>query len=417
MRAPSMHERPISSDSLRAAAAEIAHAERARTATRESLDALARVVAEVLFDQAEHRAAAASSSTLDARAQSLGSAPIALPSGDALAVLRTGARNDAERALVACLCARHIGAVLERRDGVSSIRAALPSLDWLEFVGQFPPYTAARHALDPEVRARFEDLLRVAPVEAPTELGAAALRALRGGAPTEAVAPSPSTQAAPAPTGRAITVAGELEGAERSLWLRALTVVFSAITGAVRAVLRVVFSLRSPATVSLDGDQLRVVGHTELLGRTLRTYDHRIALASLSEVQRESRFPMLPVAASVCALFIGSTLGAKYMIEGAGGRYWVLVALGLGLIAAGVLFDFVVRAIFPGVQGRTRLTLRAKDRAGIVLTGLDVRELDALLDAIDARGKAPTTQLKPLLSGADALSADTVLQVNPRRGR
>ncbi len=238
------------------------------------------------------------------------------------------------------------------------------------------------------------------------------MRGLRG-----AVAEA-APNAVSAPPGRAITVAGELEGTERSLWLRVLTVMLSAVTGAVRAVLRVVFSLRSPATVSLDGEQLRVVGHTELLGRTLRTYDHRIALASLTEVRREARYPMLPVAASVCALFIGSTLGAKYMIEGAGGRCWVLVAFGLGLISAGVLFDFVVRAIFPGAQGRTRLTLRAKDRPGLVLTGLDVRELDGLLDAVDARGHAPAaTPLKPLLSGAEALSSETVRDPAPRRAR
>lgn len=392
-----MFERPLSTDSLRVAAAEIAHAERARIAPRDALDALARVVAEALLDQAEHRAAAVTPSKLD------GATAVPLPSGDALAVLRSGARNDAERALVACLCARHLGALLDRRDGVSALRATLPFLDWLEFSGQYPPYSAAHATLDHELRARFEDIVRAAPIEAPTDLAAAALRGLRGAA-AEAPVAAPVTS-----PGRAITVAGELEGAERSLWLRVLTVMLSAITGAVRAVLRVVFSLRSPATVSLDGDQLRVVGHTELLGRTLRTYDHRIALASLTEVRREARFPMLPVAASVCALFIGSTLGAKYMIEGAGGRYWVLIALGLGLIAGGVLFDFVIRAIFPGVTGRTRLTLRGRDRQGLVLTGLDVRELDGLLDAIDARGRAPVaTPLKPLLSGPEAISAETV---------
>lgn len=401
-----MFERPISPESLRAAAAEIANAERARATSREALDALSRVVAEALLDQAEHRAAAVSPSKLD------GAVALALPSGDPLAVLRSGARNDAERCLVACLCARHLGAVLERRDGVNALRSMLPSLDWLEFTGQYPPYTAARIALENEARARFEDIVRAAPVEAPTALAAAAVRGLRGVVSESAPAP------VSAPPGRAITVAGELEGTERSLWLRVLTVMVSAVTGAVRAVLRVVFSLRSPATVSLDGDQLRIVGHTELLGRTLRTYDHRIALMSLTEVRREARFPMLPVAASVCALFIGSTLGAKYMIEGAGGRYWVLVALGLGLIAAGVLFDFVIRAIFPGAQGRTRLTLRAKDRQGLVLTGLDARELDGLLDAIDARGRAPAAPpLKPLLSGAEALSSETVRDPAPRRAR
>lgn len=408
-----MLERPLSAETLRVVAAEITFAQRSRAVASTAFDALARVVADALLDQAEHRAATVSAAHVDARSLAAGvdASAVTLPSGDALAVLRSGPRSDAERALVAVLLARHLGVVLDRRDGVSALRAMLPSLDWLEFTGQYPPYSAARCAFEVEERARFEDILRASPVEAPTELAAAAVRALRGH-----VESRPSE--APAGRGRMVSVAGEFEGFERPLWLRVLTVMLSAVTGAARAVLRVVFSLRSPATVSLDGDHLRVVGHTELLGRTLRSYDVRLAVASLTEVRREARYPMLPVAASVCALFIGSTLGAKFMIEGAGGRYWVLVAIGLGLIAAGVLFDFVVRAIFPGVHGRTRLTLRSRDRQGMVLTGLDTRDLDALLDAVEALARPSSQPLVPLasrLTGADAVSAATVRDPDPRR--
>ncbi len=142
-----MFERPIIPENLRAAAVEIATAERARATSREALDALSRVVAEALLDQAEHRAAAVSPSKLD------GAVALALPSGDALAVLRSGARNDAERCLVACLCARHLGAVLERRDGVSALRAMLPSLDWLEFTDNTRP-TPRRARRSRPTRAR-----------------------------------------------------------------------------------------------------------------------------------------------------------------------------------------------------------------------------------------------------------------------
>lgn len=225
-------------------------------------------------------------------------------------------------------------------------------------------------------------------------------------------APSPNSPPS------ALTLAGEFEGSERAMWWRVLSLPWTALRGAVEAVLRVAFSLQSPCTVSLDGDVIRVKGHTEILGRTLREYDHRFPLANLTEVRRETRFPMLPAAASVFALFVGSTLGARSVIEGAGGRYWVLVAIGGGLIAGGVLFDFLLRALFPGVTGRTRLTLRARDRRSVILTRLEVAALDRLLDALDqrlaGRPAAPVAPaLKPLLSGAEALGADTVRDSSP----
>jgi len=224
-------------------------------------------------------------------------------------------------------------------------------------------------------------------------------------------APSPDSPSA------SLTLAGEFEGSERALWWRVLTLPWTAIRGAIEAVLRVAFSLQSPCTVALDGDVIRVKGHTEILGRTLREYDHRFPVTNLTEVRREARFPMLPAAASVFALFVGSTLGARYVIEGAGARYWVLVAIGGGLIAGGVLFDFLLRALFPGVTGRTRLTLRARDRRSVVLTRLDVASLDRMLDALDqrltARPSPAAPALKPLLSGAAALDADTVRDSSP----
>jgi hypothetical protein len=170
----------------------------------------------------------------------------------------------------------------------------------------------------------------------------------------------------------------------------------------------------------LDGDVIRVKGHTEILGRTLRAYDHRFPVANLTEVRREVRFPMLPAAASVCALFVGSTFGARSVIEGAGGRYWVLVAIGLGCIAGGIFFDFLLRSLFPGVTGRTRLTLRTRDGRSIVLTNLEVAALDRFLDALDRHLLAPrlpaASRLEPLLHGGAALGAETLQDGSPSHG-
>jgi hypothetical protein len=373
----------MSPDALRAAAEELSH-----TPDDDRIDRVAEAVADALIDQAQHRAPAVSASVVDARIATLKLKPDdgATPTGRPLEIIRGGARNVAERALLSALLAWHLETLLNRRDGIHAVRALVPSLDWLEFVGHCPPYTAARETLDTDVLDRLDLVLEGAPIDAPTRAAAAAIRALRsknpgvGNAAPLSDGPRPET----------VSVAGELESNERRglrqllwavLWMRPL-----------RAVLQVVFSLRSPVTVSLDGETLQVHGHTELLGRTLRTWDERFPLSGLSMLRREARYPMLPVAASVFALGLGSVLGARSAIEGARATYFPLVAIGFALLLGGVLFDGLMRAIFPGVRGRTRLTMRSRDGRGAVLTALPVGELDALMAAIDAQlhGSAPS---------------------------
>ncbi len=372
-----MAETSVQTELFRAAADELAKA-----ADHDRVDRVAEVVTDALVDQAQHRAPAVSQSYVDGRmaALKLGLDAGASASGKPLEIVRGGARNASERALLASLVAWHVETLLQRRDGVQAVRALAGSLDWLEFVGHVAPYTAARATLDADVLARLDAVLDAAPTEAATPAAEAAVRALRGRAPVEVLA-MPSTARTVVD---AVSVAGELEGVERGVLRRILGTPIAAVTGPVRAVLRVVFSLRSPVTVSLDAGTLRVHGHTELLGRTLRTWDERFPLTGVAMLRRETRFPSLPVAASVFALGVGSILGAREAIEGARAQYFPLVALGLGLLAGGVFFDALMRAVFPGVQGRTRLTVRSRDGRGVVLTALPAAELDALLDAIDA---------------------------------
>ena len=91
--------------------------------------------------------------------------------------------------------------------------------------------------------------------------------------------------------------------------------------------------------------------------------------------------------------------------------YFPLVAIGLGMIAAGILFDWLLRAVFPGVTGRTRLTVRTRDGEAVVLTGLPVEELDAFLDGLDpAKG---ATLLRDATMVESGLSGATVKDPQP----
>ncbi|MEZ4409862.1 MAG: hypothetical protein R3A52_25820 [Polyangiales bacterium] len=239
------------------------------------------------------------------------------------------------------------------------------------------------------------------------------MRALRG--VTEAreavAAPSAPAKTSPRVARRPeVSVACEVEGFERGPLSRAVTTVVP--VGAITTALRLVFVHRRPATVTLDGDALRVVGHSEILGRTLNTWDVRFPLTDLVELRRETRFPALPAALSVFALAVGSIFGAKFVVEGARAVYFPLIGIGLGMLAGGIFFDWVLRALFPGVKGRTRLVIRGGDARGLILTELPVDELDRLLDAIES-----PSERAPLVSGSAAVSAATVRDSVPAPDR
>lgn len=395
-----MAEPSLTTEAFRAAADELS-----QTPDDDRIHRVAEAVTDALVDQATHRNPAVSPTVVDARvaALKLKADDGAVTTGRPLEIVRGGARNAAERALLASLVAWHLETLLQRRDGVHAVRALVGALDWMEFVGHVPPYTAARETLDADVVERLDAVLDGAPIEASTPAATAAVRALRG------KSSAPVASAAPREGGRteSVSIAGELEGEERTGWRRLLWALLW--TRPARAVLRVVFSLRSPVTVSLDGDALRVHGHTELLGRTLRTWDERFPLSGMSLLRREARFPMLPVAASVFALGLGSVFGAQRAIEGLRGHYFPLVALGVVVVFGGVLFDWLMRALFPGVTGQTRLTVRGRDGRGAVLTALPMGELDALMDAVDARLRGGR--------GAGVLSGETVRDSVPAPAR
>lgn len=382
-----MADSPLTTESLRRAADELRDAP---AAARAEIDAAARIVAEVLIDQALHRASAPSPTVVDSKVGALGvtTAIATTATGAPLEILRGGARTVAERALLSTLVARHLGAMLDRRDGVSAVREALVALDWLEFEGRHCPYTAARETLPPDVLARLDDVLSAAPVDAPTPAAAEAIRALRGRPGARTPGAGGATRTDPGERGR-MSLAGEVEGWQPSGVARVLSTVtgFGLVRGALREILRWVFTLRSPATVTLEGEALRVVGHTEILGRTVKTYDVRYPIAGLTEIRREDRFPWLPVAMSVCALSVGAIVGAQRVVEGARAVYFPLILIGVGLIAGGIFFDYVMRALFPGVTGRCRMLIRPSGQRAVSLTSLAPEEVDRLLDTLDAQLK------------------------------
>jgi hypothetical protein len=117
----------------------------------------------------------------------------------------------------------------------------------------------------------------------------------------------------------------------------------------------------------------------------------------LLAVKKEVRYPHAPAALSIAGLLVGTLLGAKRVFEGVGARWFALIALGVGMILAGVANELVLRALWPGIIGKTRLTIRSKDSRALELTHVDSDEADRMLDAIDALLQGKRTE--PARSG------------------
>lgn len=367
----------LDSDTLRAAADAIARR------PRSDVRAASRVVGDVLLAQAEARTGAVSHQQIEARCGEVGATDATgeVDGVRPIEVLRRGPKSALERAVVSVLLARHVGELLDGDGGPARVRARLSDLDWLEFTGPYAPYAAAPYALARDTGERFETLVEESDISGGSARAIEAVRALRGLATgargDELEAPS---------SANAVSVAVELEGYAKGFLPRLLAslVGVGALRGLVRTVGGWVFSFKRPATLSLEGESLRLVGHSEVLGRTLRTWDIRMPVHELVELRKEVRFPWAPAALSIAGLLVGTLMGARRVFEGVGARWFAVIAIGVGMILAGVATELVLRALWPGLIGKARLAIRSKDARALELTHVASEEADRLLDAVEA---------------------------------
>lgn len=380
----------LDSDTLRAAADAIARR------PRSDMRAASRVVGDVLLAQAEARTGAVSHQQIEARCGEVGATDATgeVDGVRPIEVLRRGPKSALERAVVSVLLARHVGELLDGEGGPARVRARLSDLDWLEFTGPYAPYAAAPFALARDTSERFETLVEESDISGASARAIEAVRALRG----LVTAPS-DEQGEGASRDNAVSVAVELEGYARGFLPRLLSslVGLGALRGLVRTVGGWVFSFKRPATLSLEGESLRLVGHSEILGRTLRTWDIRLPVHELVELRKEVRFPWAPAALSIAGLLVGTLVGARRVFEGVGARWFAVIAIGVGMILAGVAAELVLRALWPGLIGKTRLAIRSKDARALELTHVASEEADRLLDAVELvlRGERTERSMRP----------------------
>ncbi len=378
-------------------------------------EALARLVADVLFRQAEKKTPFGSPEHLAARVREAGLERVDAdtPFGNVLGALERGPEGPAETQIVEAFLG--IG-ILERLTAQTpqerGTRAAglLDSLDWLTAWTPFDAYAAADGALAASGALAFWEaaVAELSAGTAPTRTALAhrllRVEALRASSlPEREVLLARASQTA-ADTGVRRVAGGEVAtplthvpqitgryGGRPPTPLRrlvALATGFAAVAGLFGFLARLLLGLRRTVTVSLVHRGVRIERRVDLLGRTVRRGEEVIPFGSLALVARETRFPYLYLLVGVLGMVVGATWGVFRLVEGIRHAYAALALVGLGAVAVGVGFDLALFSFWPWRRGRTALHLLQKPRKWLRV--LDVPEADAhaLLTAVGDRLRA-----------------------------
>jgi hypothetical protein len=168
------------------------------------------------------------------------------------------------------------------------------------------------------------------------------------------------------------------------------------VRGAVRVVGRLAFGFRHPAELRLSARGLEVSHRTELLGRVLRDSETIIPLSNLSSVTRELRHARLGLYAGLLALVGGTYVGAGLLVDGVRvpGGSPSLLGLGLGVIALGVVLDFVLAVVLDSARKTCRVVVTPRHGRTLCMQGLDPAAADRVLarlaESVGAAAAAPS---------------------------
>jgi hypothetical protein len=331
------------------------------------------------------------------------------PLGNVLAVLERGVQNARERKLLAALLA--IGIARDFPEAGEQQQTLVANLVWLEAHTATAALGAMDQVLSERSGALWEATARVArtPSAIAADFGrtealtaAAALaqsssevagralihlsqsaddalvRAFASGWLAQGDSPELRGELAPAPFGPVVTA------------LLAVTLLLFAYQAA-RAIGRVVFAYRRPATLRLGSNGLELTHRTELMGKVLRERAVLVPLSNLARVTREVRYARAGLYAGLTALVLGTYYGTGYFVDGllvtGGGDRAQLVGMAVLLIVAGLALDFVLSSAADSARGRCRVVVVQRKGRPLCVGALDPMRTDAMLAGIAEAAK------------------------------
>jgi hypothetical protein len=338
------------------------------------------------------------------RAEDAGLAPADAntPLGNAIEMLRRKPEIAGERSLARAMAAHALGG----RPWSGADGGARAATEWL-WLATHTPFNAlglVDHVFDPahaaELWTAIAERVRAADAsagggEAPSEalVAAAALLA----SPSEAAGdlvrrltddvrePTVAFVLATAAS-TAVTAEGEIVPRPRGtmatvlLGLSGLAVVMHSL----RLLGRWVLGYRTPAEIVVRSDSVQVRSRTELLGRTLREQEVTLRRGDILRATREVRYPSLALYAGLSALGVGSFFGVVTLVDGVRVGSPSLVVIGAGVVAAGLLLDFLLSCVLPTRAGRCRVVLVPRRGGAIAVGRLEISAADALLTRLRA---------------------------------
>jgi hypothetical protein len=146
-----------------------------------------------------------------------------------------------------------------------------------------------------------------------------------------------------------------------------------------RLTARLALAYKAPARMVFSEKGVRISWRVEVLGRTLRDREIVFVREGIARIAREVRYPHAAFYTGLLALAVGSFVGVRILADGVRSASPPLLLTGLAIVATGILLDFALGSVAPGIVGRCRVILTPKSGASICLARADARRADAAL--------------------------------------
>jgi hypothetical protein len=148
---------------------------------------------------------------------------------------------------------------------------------------------------------------------------------------------------------------------------------------ATRLAAKLALAYKAPGQMIFSDKGVRVHWRIEVLGRTLRDHEVVVGREEIARVAREVRYPRAAFYGGLLALTVGSFVGVSTATDGVRSASPPLLFVGVVIVVVGVLLDFALGRVAPGVTGRCRVILVPKRGASICVGSADTRRADSAL--------------------------------------
>jgi hypothetical protein len=123
---------------------------------------------------------------------------------------------------------------------------------------------------------------------------------------------------------------------------------------------RYLFGYRVKSSLSLENGQLRLQTQTSFMGRQIRDAEELFLQTDLVSLGVEHRFPHLFLLLGALGLIVGAVYGITAIIDGIQANYLAISLVGLGFLAAGVMFDIALGALAVSVGDSVSLLMTVR---------------------------------------------------------